>query len=138
MSRATIEHLSPAGLPEATGYSHVVTATGGKTVYVAGQGAFDASMQLVGAGDHYAQTRQAYRNLMTALEAAGATCADVVKSTIYVAASREKVLEDFARAMNEALGDAPMPPNASTYVGVERLAYDGMLVEIDAIAVVHA
>lgn len=132
-----IRHIAhPPGLPPPTRMSHVVVAPpGASTVYVAGQTAFDADHRLVGAGDVYAQTVQAYRNLATALAAAGATMADVVKSTIYVVGVTPEVLTAFMRGMDDALGEA-MPPTASTFVGVESLAYPELLVEIDAIAVV--
>jgi len=133
---ANIQHLKPRGLAAAQGYTHVVTAEGGKTIYIAGQGAYDESNQLVGAGDHCAQTKQAYRNLRLALEGAGATPANIVKSTIYVVGLTDEVLGAFARAMEVAWDGQPMPPTAATLVGVERLAYADMLVEIDAIAVV--
>jgi len=133
---ATIQHINPRGLAEPHGYTHVVTAAGGTTIYIAGQGAYDESNQLVGAGDHYAQTKQAYRNLCVALAGAGATPANIVKSTIYVVGLTNAALGDFAKAMSEGWDGQPMPPTAATLVGVERLAYEGMLVEIDAIAVV--
>jgi enamine deaminase RidA (YjgF/YER057c/UK114 family) len=129
-------HLNPPGLMKPVGYSHVVVARGGRTVYVAGQGAFDTGWQLIGRGDHYTQTRQAYRNLVAALAAADARPADVVKSTIYLADASDAAIEQFTRAMYEALDGQPMPPTASTLVGVTRLGVEGMLVEIDAIAVV--
>lgn len=134
-----IQHLShPPGLPAPTRMSHVVVApAGATTVYVAGQTAFDAEHRLVGAGDVYAQTVQAYRNLATALDAVGATMTDVVKSTIYVVGVTPEVLAAFTRGMDDAL-DEPMAPTASTFVGVASLAYPELLVEIDAIAVVPA
>jgi len=132
----TIEHITPPGLPKPVGYSHVVTASGGRTVYVAGQGAFDANGKLVGPGDHEAQTKQAFRNLATALDAAGATPEQVVFSTMYVVGLDADTLQAFVRGMNDALDGKPMPPTAATLVGVERLAFDGMLVEVNAIAVV--
>jgi len=133
---ATIQHINPRGLAEAHGYTHVVTAAAGTTIYIAGQGAYDENNQLVGAGDHYTQTKQAYRNLCLALKGAGATPANVVKSTIYVVGLTDAVLGDFAKATSEGWDGQPMPPTAATLVGVERLAYQDMLVEIDAIAVV--
>ena len=133
---ATIQHLKPRGLAEAHGYTHVVTAAGGTTIYIAGQGAYDEQHQLVGAGDHYAQTKQAYRNLCAALAGAGATPANIVKSTIYVVGLTDAALGDFSKAMEQGWDGRAMPPTAATLVGVERLAFKEMLVEIDAIAVV--
>ncbi len=131
-----LEHLKPEGLLTAHGYVQAIAATGGRSVYVAGQGAYDAKGKLVGRGDHAAQARQAFRNVATALAAAGARPEHVVKATIYVVGLTDEVLAGFTQAMNDALDGKPFPPTASTLVGVERLAYREMLIEIDAIAVV--
>ena len=132
-----IEHVNPQGLfqlPKA--FSQVVTADApGKLVFVAGQGSFDADMKLVGEGDYRAQAAQAFRNLRTALAAVGAKPEHVVSSTMYVVNLDPAALEAFSAGMNEALDGKPFPPNASTLVGVQSLAFPEMLVEVSAIAV---
>jgi enamine deaminase RidA (YjgF/YER057c/UK114 family) len=70
-----------------------------------------------------------------ALEGVGATLESVVKCTIYVVSLNADTLAAVTKGMADAAGKR-IPPTASTMVGVERLAFDGMLVEIDAIAVV--
>jgi enamine deaminase RidA (YjgF/YER057c/UK114 family) len=130
-----IQRVDPDGLMKPQGYTHVVVASGARTVYLAGQGAYDAQGNLVGEGDHQAQTRQAVTNLLIALKAAGATPDDLVKLTIYVVGLDAEALAAFLRGMREATEDAPLPPAASTLVGVERLAWDPMLIEIEAVAV---
>jgi len=133
----TIRHVNPEGLfgmPDA--FSQVVTSPPGRLVFVAGQGAFDADVKLVGDGDYEAQAKQAFRNLRTALGAVGAGPEHVVSSTMYVVNLHPAALEAFARGMSTALEGRPFPPNASTLVGVQSLAYPGMLVEICATAVV--
>ena len=132
----TIRHLNPEGLlrmPDA--FSQVVTSPPGRLVFVAGQGAFDAEMKLVGGGDYEAQAKQAFRNLRTALAAVGAGPEHVVSSTMYVVNLHPEALAAFARGMSQALDGRPFPPNASTLVGVQSLAYPGMLVEVCATAV---
>jgi enamine deaminase RidA (YjgF/YER057c/UK114 family) len=132
-----IRHVNPDGLfrmPDA--FSQVVTAPAGRLVFVAGQGAFDADRKIVGSGDYRAQAAQAFRNLRTALAAVGAEPRHVVASTMYVKDLHAEALTAFARGMNEALDGEPFPPNASTLVGVQSLAYPEMLVEVSAIAVV--
>jgi len=132
----TIRHVNPAGLvamPEA--FSQVVTAAAGKLVFVSGQGAFDADRKIVGWGDYYEQTRQAFRNLRTALAAVGAAPEHVVSSTMYVKDLHPDALLAFVRGMDEALDGKPFPPTAATFVGVQSLAYPEMLVEVSAIAV---
>jgi len=131
----SVDHLNPPSLPKPHGYTHIIKATGGTTIYIAGQGAYDVNGRLVGPNDHYEQSRQAFRNLRAALEAAGASPKDVVKATFYVVRSSEAVLADFARGLNDALEGEHLIA-ASTFVGVERLAFDEMLIEIDAIAVI--
>ncbi|MBK7251883.1 MAG: RidA family protein [Gammaproteobacteria bacterium] len=130
----TIEHVQPPGLFKAEGFSQVVVGTGRRLAFIAGQGAYDAQFQLVGRGDHYAQAVQAFRNLTTALEALGAGPAQIVSTTLYVVGLTPEVLERFTAAMNHALDGRPFPPNAATMVGVERLAFPEMLIEISAIA----
>jgi 2-iminobutanoate/2-iminopropanoate deaminase len=129
--RSVIQRLNPPGLSTPTGYSHVVSARGGRTVYIAGQVAFDAKGQLVGKGDLPAQTRQVFANLDTALKAAGATFNDVVKVNYYMLdASQVQVVRD----IRTKYFTTELP--ASTLVQVPRLANADFLIEIEVIAVV--
>src|SRR5207248_8664462 len=73
-----IRRTNPPTLSKPTGYTHVVEATAGKTVYISGQIAFDNEGKLVGEGDMKAQAEQVFKNLQAALSAAGATFKDVV------------------------------------------------------------
>ncbi len=130
----SIEHISPDGLFQLDGFSQVVTASPGKLAFIAGQGAFDPDLKLVGEGDLHAQTLQAFSNLRAALAAVGAGPKDVVSSNMYVVGMNSDAVATFTRAMNEALDGKPFPPNASTMLGVQSLALEGMLVEISAIA----
>ncbi len=132
----TIERINPPELIPPQGYTHVVRATGGATVYIAGQSAFGADSQLVGVGDHHAQATKAFRNVRAALTAAGATWANVVKATYYVVDVSPDALAAFVRAMHEIVGVEAASGAAATFVGVAALAYPEMLVEIDVIAVV--
>ena len=75
------ENADPAG-----GYSHIAKARGGTTVYLAGQVSSDGSGQLIGEGNFEAQAEQVFKNLKTAVEAAGGTMADIVKLNIYLVA----------------------------------------------------
>ncbi|MCP4036258.1 MAG: RidA family protein [bacterium] len=131
-----IKHQNPDGLFALDGFTQIVTVeNAGKVAYIAGQGAFDADFQLIGSGDLYAQTVQAFRNLRTAVESLGGTVEDIVSSTLYVVEITPEKVEIFARAMAEALDGKPFPPNASSMIGVQGLAAEGMLVEISAVAV---
>lgn len=128
---AAIERMNPPGLSTPTGYSHIVSARGGRTVYIAGQVALDAQGRVVGAGDLAAQTRQVFANLDIALKAAGATFANVVKTNYYLRdASQVAVI----REIRSKYFTKELP--ASTLVEVPRLANPDFLIEIEVIAVV--
>jgi enamine deaminase RidA (YjgF/YER057c/UK114 family) len=130
------EHKNPPGLSTPRGYSHVVSVTGGRTLYVSGQVAYDAQGQIVGKGDLRAQARQVYENLRLALAGAGASFKDVVKFNTYVVNFKAEDLPALREVRAEALKDLPAPP-ASTLVGVQALANPDFLIEVEAIAVVE-
>lgn len=133
----TIESPSVSTLARAVGYAHVTIATGIRLVFCAGQGALDAQGNLVGAHDLTAQTAQAIKNLALALEAAHATLADVVKTTLYVVDldddSLSKIFAGISAATEETGQQFPLV--AGTLLGVQRLALAGTLIEIEVVAV---
>ena len=129
--------INPPGLynPSANGYSHVASiAAGTRLVYVAGQGGETEDGAL--APDFRLQVRQALRNLGTALAATGAGFADVAKLTVLIVDHNEQRLLVFGEELALAFGDGPKP--ACTLVPVPRLALDGMLFEVEAVAVLQA
>lgn len=130
------EHINPDGLIKNDGFTQVVVATGGKTIYIAGQGSFDTDGGFVGEGDYRAQTIQAFKNMAVALDAVGASPADVVSSTLYVKDLDNDSIRAFVSGMFASLDGEPFPPNASSLIGVQGLADPRMLVEISAVAVV--
>jgi enamine deaminase RidA (YjgF/YER057c/UK114 family) len=131
---STLDHPQPEGLMPNPAYSHVVAASGRRTIYTAGQVSIDERGALVGPGDLAAQTTQVMRNVGLALAAAGASYADVVKITTYVVNYKpeHRAIVGKARAAFFAKGTPP----ASTLVGVAALALPEWLIEIEAIAVV--
>lgn len=111
------------------GFSRAVRA--GNLVFVSGTAGRDADGVVRDAGV-YGQARKAIENIARALEEAGASLADVVRTRIYLTDINQ--WEDLARAHREAFG---ANPPASTMIEVSRLAAGEMLVEIEADAVVE-
>jgi enamine deaminase RidA (YjgF/YER057c/UK114 family) len=84
---------------------------------------------------HLDQSRRAFRNLRTALEAAGATLADVAKFNIYMVDYSWEALEALISAAKDVFGEE-YPLTAYTLVGVASLWLPELLVEVDAVAIV--
>lgn len=129
------ESLNPPSLPTPQGYSQVVRVSGGTTIYIAGQVAWDDDGNLVGAADFEAQTRQVFHNLSAALAAFDATFSDLIKIGIYVVDHDSSKLQSIRLVRDEFFGD--ITPPASTLLGVEGLAVPDLKIEIDGIAVVE-
>jgi 2-iminobutanoate/2-iminopropanoate deaminase len=124
------QYINPAGLTAPPGgiYNHVVRVK--DMVFISGQLARDVDGNPVGHGDIKAQYRQVWKNLCTAVEAAGGTEDDIVQTVTYV------VGEENITAMREIRAEiCPKHPPTSTMVVVAGLADSRYLVEVNAIAV---
>jgi len=132
-TKSPIRLFNPPGLYDASvnGYSHVgLVPAGVRLVFVAGQGGEDVQGALD--PDFRLQVRQALANLRTALGAAGADTSDIVKLTVLIVDHSEERLHIFGAEMEAALGEGAKP--TCTLIPVPRLALDGMLFEIEAVA----
>src|SRR5487761_542005 len=129
-----LNFVDPPALFKIPGLTHVVEATGpGRTVFVGGQLGLDSAGRIVGApGDFQAQATQAFENMKAALAAVGGGMGHLVKITNYLV----DVPRHFPifRQVRDRYVSQDNPP-ASTLVQVSRLALDGLLFEIEAIAV---
>jgi len=117
------------------GFSQIVAATGGKTVYISGQTAWNAQRQIIGGTDLAQQARQALRNVQAAVEAIGGTLADVVALRIYIVNYRPDQADAIGGALREFFPEEKRP--ASTWIGVSTLAVPEFLIEIEATAVLE-
>jgi enamine deaminase RidA (YjgF/YER057c/UK114 family) len=129
-----IERINPTELGRPSGFSHAVTVTAARLVFLAGQTAHDAGGHIAGTGV-VAQFEQALGNLMTALRAAGGKPADLVSLTVYA------VDLDGYRVQSREIGEvwrrlAGREYPAMAAVGVQRLWDSAALVELQGIAAV--
>jgi len=131
------KHINPDSLFPSLehGFSQIVAASGGTTIYISGQTAWDSHKQIVGGRDLAKQTRQALRNVQTAIEAAGGTLADIVSLRIYLVDYKQEQAEALGSALREFFPERLRP--ASTWVGVSALAVPDFLIEIEATAVLE-
>ncbi|MEV0259921.1 RidA family protein [Streptomyces sp. NPDC050617] len=125
--------INPAELSPPTGFTHAVTATGGRLVFLAGQTALDGDGKVV-EGGLVTQFEQALTNLLAALRAAGGRPDQLARVTVYatdVAAYRAHAPE-LGRVWRRLAGsDYP----AMAVIGAARLWDEQAKVELDGIAV---
>ena len=103
----------------------------GQHVAVSGSAPVDANGELVAEGDPYLQAKRCIEIIAAALYEAGASIENVVRTRMFV--TDISLWEDFARAHQEAFADVTP---ATAMVEVSRLIGDGMLIEIEADAIV--
>ncbi len=129
-----LEPVEPPGWKPPRGYSNGMrTAAGARLVFVAGQVAWNARQELVGAGDFLAQFRQALSNVIAVVEAAGGRAEHLASLTIYV--TDKRLYAERTRELGvvwRELAGRHYP--ALALVEVAGLLEPGALVEIQGVA----
>ena len=125
---------NPKTMPPPRGYTQVVETTGpGRTVYLSGQLGMTIGGAFAGApGDFRAQATQCFENLKAGLASVGAGFEHVVKITNFFVDMAH--LPAFFE-VRDGYVNTKAPP-ASTAIQVVRLARDGALFEVEAVAVI--
>jgi enamine deaminase RidA (YjgF/YER057c/UK114 family) len=125
------QQVNPWTWQDAAGFSQAWRVDAAASlVFVAGQGPISPNGELVGRDDFETQVRQTFENMRVVLEQCGASFESVVKLTVYL--TDIGLLRDFGRVRSEFITG---PPPASTAVQIGALAVPGMMVEVEAIAV---
>lgn len=131
---AQITRVNPDG-SKPDGFSQLVISEPGKTVYISGQVPVDANGLMANPNDFEKQVIQVYKNLQKALETAGADFSDLVKINIYVVDYTPEKLAVLRKIRKQYVPEDAPP--ATTLLGVEKLFRPNVLLEIDAVAIIH-
>ena len=129
-----VERINPSALARPSGFSHAVSVTEARLVFLAGQVGTDRDGKLV-SGGVVAQFEQALANLLAALAAAGGQPGGLVSLTIYIVdlADYQAHGKQIGAVWRRLVG-TEYPATAG--VGVTRLWDPGALVELQGIAAV--
>jgi 2-iminobutanoate/2-iminopropanoate deaminase len=126
--------VQPKDLPKRGTHSQVVTVTGGTLVFIAGMTSRnEVDGNPIHPGDMRAQVRQVCENIGRALKSVGGEFSDVVKTTIFTTD-----VEEFRKANEVRYEYFKTDFPTGSLIGVKRLAHPGLMVEIEAMAVVPA
>lgn len=138
-SSMEIEHVNPDTMPAYKEmFSQAVAAKhgGAKTIYVSGQVGIGKDGKVAGDGELAAQADQAFKNVILALEGAGATAKDVTKLNVYIAGLDGEKSKIIGEAKAKYFDQENQP--ASTWIGVDRLISRRYQLEVEAVAQVDA
>ena len=123
--------INPWTWQEQFGFNHGHEVSGGRTLYIAGQVSLDDEGQLVHEGDILGQINKSIDNIEAVLDAAGMTMADIVRLNVYTT-DVDAMLANYGALSRFTEAGARY---TSTLLGVARLAFPELLVELEATAV---
>jgi len=131
---SSVELIRASTLSDVAQYAYAATApSDARLIFLAGACPLEIDGSTAAPGDYAGQAAACIHTMTQALEAAGATIADVISTRVLVASSDRADLESAWNVVRAAFGDHDVP---STLFGVTVLGYEGQLVEIEAIAAV--
>ena len=120
------------------GYTYKVeTGVVGKEVYISGQRPYNANGELVGAGNLQVQTQQVFQNLIAALDRVGMTMRNVKQVTYHLRGVPGQV-DASASQLSSSVGNSffgQTTPGVQAVKSLEKIARDGVLVEVEVVAV---
>jgi enamine deaminase RidA (YjgF/YER057c/UK114 family) len=126
-----VTYNNPPTMPKPPGYTQVVEAnTPGRILFIAGQLGYDAAGKQ--GQDFRTQTTLVFENLKAAVESAGGHMENIVKLNTYLTDIRVQL--PIVREIRDKYVNTAAPP-ASTMLEIQKLAREGALIEIEAIAV---
>ena len=127
------EYLPGNERQRSRGYSPAVIATGGKTVYLAGPGGYSDDSGKTYPGDFDAQVRICFERIRAVLGKAGGTLDDIVSMTVFIVDMNNG--DRFTELRRSFFSEGCYP--GSALIGIKELAHPEMMLEIQAIAVIH-
>ena len=131
----SLERVDPDTLYPAHGFAHAVVASGSRTIYVGGQVASNLTGEILAADDYEKQSDIALRNFALAVEACGASVADIAQLNVYIVDSTPERQEQVYAGLASAGSDIGLRRPTMKVVGVQALGSPIALVEFDGIAV---
>ena len=128
--------INPKGLFNSTqfGFSQIVVSGPGKMVFISGQVAWNENREIVGKNDLKEQAGMAFKNLKTAIEAAGGSLENIVMLRLYIVNYQAENGAIISEVLRENFGTENPP--ASTWINVQGLANEDFLIEVEAQAVI--
>lgn len=133
-STPNVTYNNPSTMPKPPGYTQVVEAnTPGRILFIAGQLGYDAAGKQ--GPDFRTQATLVFENLKAAVESAGGRMDNIVKLNTYLTDIRVQL--PIVREIRDKYVNTAAPP-ASTMLEIQKLAREGALIEIEAIAVLSA
>ena len=129
-----VRYMNPSTMAKPPGYTHVVEVNGpGRTIYIAGQLGYDSAGRQ--GADFREQATLVYENLKAAIESVGGKMENIVKLNAFLTDIRAQL--PIYREVRDKFVNVAAPP-ASTTLEVPKLAREGALLEVEAVAVLSA